>query len=155
MNFMAGRCSPLTAGLLIVCGCSSGPVDPLELAYVNGTVTFNGKALSQAQVLFIPEEPGKMSAHGVTDEAGQFQLGTRLPGDGAVIGRHRVAITARGPDKVLPPDQLATGLPGSNTAPGEPLIPPHYFSPGTSGLTAEVTGGRNAIDFALTGAKRP
>jgi hypothetical protein len=136
----------LPFAFLIGCGAKAeGP----ELATVSGTVTYQGKPLEGALVVFLPETPGAPSASGSTDESGTFELMTHIPGDGAVIGKHRVSITARGPDKTLPEGQSVSGLPGGNTEPGDPLIPQKYFSHNASGLTAEVKGGSNTLDFEL------
>ncbi|MBI3462238.1 MAG: carboxypeptidase regulatory-like domain-containing protein [Planctomycetes bacterium] len=133
--------------LLLVGGCGG---DSDGLAPVDGTIIYRGKPLPNARVVFMPETPGALPASGTTDDAGRYELMTSVPGDGARVGKHRVTVTARGPDKLLPANQLTTGLPGSNTAPGDPLIPPRYFMPNTSGLTAEVTAGGATVDFELT-----
>jgi hypothetical protein len=129
-----------------VAGCAS---DAEGLAPVQGTVTYRGKPLANALVVFMPQTPGVLPASGTTDSNGRYELMTTVPGDGAHLGKHRVTITARGPDKQLPANQLTTGLPGSNVAPGAPLIPERYFMPDTSGLTAEVTPGGITADFEI------
>ena len=129
-------------------GCGSKSEGP-QLASVSGTVKFEGQPLENSQVVFLPDAPGAPPASGATDKNGYYRLMTRTPGDGAVVGKHRVTVSARGPDKVLPEGQLATGLLG-NTEPGDPLIPEKYFLPDTSGLTREVKSGRNTIDIELT-----
>lgn len=149
---MISRVCRLAACALVLigaAGCGSKSTGP-ELAQVSGTVKFQGKPLENALVVFFPAEPGIPSATGTTDKNGVYRLMTRAPGDGAVLGKHRVTVAARGPDKVLPEGQSATGLPGGNTEPGDPLIPQKYFLPGTSGLDREVTIGKNTIDFDLT-----
>jgi hypothetical protein len=128
------------------CGSDDGPT----LARVQGTVKHDNKPLANALVVFLPETPGALSASGTTDNEGYYQLMTRSPGDGVLIGKHRVTVMARGPDQKLPEDQNPTGLPGGNFVPGDPLIPEKYFSPETSGLTAEVKSGKNTLDFELT-----
>lgn len=130
-------------------GCGSKPEGP-QLAAVSGTVKYEGKLLENAQVVFLPDAAGAPPASGTTDKNGRYQLMTRIPGDGAIVGKYRVTITARGPDKPLPAGQTTTGLPGSNTAPGDPLIPEKYFLPDTSGLAREVKSGSNTLDFELS-----
>jgi hypothetical protein len=82
-------------------GCGGGPA----VAPVSGTVTMDGKPLANAAVNFQPKasgrdvNPGPGSA-GMTDAQGNFTLqvvGTAQ--NGAVVGRHRVEISAyvRGP----------------------------------------------------------
>lgn len=135
----------LAPALAIGCGSKSkGP----ELASVSGTVKYRGKPLENALVVFLPDTPGIPSASGSTDTNGYYELMTHAPGDGAIVGKYRVTITARGPDKVLP-GESPTGLPGGNTEPGDPLIPQKYFVPDTSGLSGDVKSGKNTIDFDL------
>lgn len=139
-------CVLTVAAALSGCGSNS---KGLQLATVTGAVKYRGQPLENAQVVFIPEAPGVPPATGTTDKSGRYQLMTLTPGDGAVVGKCRVSVTARGPDKVLPEGQSGSGLPGGNTEPGDPLIPIKYFLPDTSGLTAEVTQGGKPVDFDL------
>jgi hypothetical protein len=134
----------LLAAVIVGCGGSDG------LAPVDGVVTYRDKPVPNATVVFMPDAPGTLPASGITDANGRYELMTTAPGDGAHVGKYRVTITARGPDKPLPANQLTTGLPGSNVAPGDPLIPVRYFVPENSGLTADVQSGGSSIDFALT-----
>jgi hypothetical protein len=133
--------------LLLVGGCGA---DPDALVPVEGTISYRGKPLPNAHVVFMPETAGMLPASGTTDDGGRYELMTSVPGDGARLGKYKVTVTARGPDKQLPANQLTTGLPGSNVAPGDPLIPPRYFMPLTSGLTAEVTADGGPLNFELT-----
>jgi len=128
---------------IAVAGC--GGKDGLPS--VRGTVTYNGKPLPNALVAFAPEAPGSFPASGLTDSNGRYELTTRVPGDGASLGKYRVAVTARGPEKERPPG--APGLTAGTTDPGDPLIPTKYFAFDTSGLTAEVKPGDNTADFDL------
>lgn len=128
-------------------GCGSKSEGP-ELATVSGTVKYKGQPLENAQVVFLPETAGAPSASGTTDKSGYYQLMTRIPGDGAILGKHRVTVTARGPSKPLPPGQSVSGMP-DDAEPGDPLIPEKYFLPDTSELTGEVKSGKNTIDFEL------
>jgi hypothetical protein len=73
------------------CGTSSGAFTGATVP-VKGTVTYKGKALTQGEVVFEPESGGR-EAHGTIQPDGSFELTTYGPGDGAVIGTHRVAVT--------------------------------------------------------------
>lgn len=139
----------LLACLLAAAGCSgSGPA----LARVSGTVSFEGKALAGATVCFVPDGSkgslGRM-AMGSTGADGRFSLQSFRPGDGAVIGFHRVSIAA------MEHEQEAA-LPSADEIPKPPpplksRIPSRYNDPITSGLTAEVKAGvANRFDFKLT-----
>ena len=136
-------------------GCGD---DGPEMAVVRGTVRYDGQPLAQARIVFSPDS-GDRVASATTNDEGEYKLGTFVPADGAIVGRYRVTITARGPRKTpagrLPPGLRAAdippgGLPGLPTVPGDPLIPAKYFDAGTSGLEAEVRSGTtNVFDFAL------
>jgi hypothetical protein len=77
-----------------VLGCSSK-----KLAPVSGRVTLNGKPLANATVSFQPIAEGKSpdagaGSTGKTDEDGRFTLKTSTGQEGAVVGKHRVRISA-------------------------------------------------------------
>jgi hypothetical protein len=132
----------LLATVAAGCGRKDGRVP------VRGTVTYRGQPLPNALVVFMPETPGVLPSSGLTDRNGRYQLMTTVPGDGAAVGKHRVTITARKPDKELKGG--ARSVTGSATEPGAPLIPTKYFMPDTSGLTAEVKPGGITADFKLS-----
>src|SRR5205807_651437 len=83
----------LVLALVQGCGGSDGPVQ------VRGTVRYRGQPLPNALVTFMPETPEALPASGLTDVEGHYQLGTRSVRDGVHVGKHRVTITARGPDR--------------------------------------------------------
>ena len=67
--------------ILIVAGCGdSGP----KMARVEGTVTYDGKPLSAATIIFTPESGARMGEGG-TDEQGHYYLGTYKIDDGAIV----------------------------------------------------------------------
>jgi hypothetical protein len=138
--------SPLHILLCVVAAACSGSKLPATAA-VSGTVTYKGKPLPNAEISFIPEGGGR-AASGRTDESGRFTLGTFSIDDGALIGKHRVSVSARGPDRPAKAGE-GSGMPGG-TVPGDPLIPMKYFSPVSSGLVQEVTSGTNRVELALT-----
>jgi hypothetical protein len=127
-------------------GCGNG--DLPARAPVTGVVTYRGQGLPNADVTFAPESGARM-ATGRTDTTGRFILGTFSIDDGAVIGRQRVSVIARGPDRPLRPDEVGSGMPGETT-PGDPLIPVKYFSPESSGLIYDVVAGKNNFELALS-----
>ena len=62
----------LTASLVLgICSCGSD----LNLAPVEGTVTFHGKPLANATVTFIPKGEGSLGV-GITNEEGSFSIST-------------------------------------------------------------------------------
>jgi len=123
-------------------GCGGGTA----IAPVSGVVTYKGKPVPSADVTFAPENGGR-AASGRTDDNGRFTLGTFEVSDGALIGKHKVAVIANGPPRPAKPGE-GSGMPG-DTMPGDPLIPTKFFSPDTSGLLHEVKPGRNTIDLQL------
>jgi hypothetical protein len=123
-------------------GCSGGGAD---MAPVSGTVTYRGKPLPDAQVNFTPVDGGPI-ASGRTDSSGRFRLSTSTPDDGARLGKHKISIVARGPDRPPRPGETGSGMPGESM-PGDPLIPEKYFDAQTSGLEREVVTGHN--DFPI------
>ena len=74
---------------------------------VKGKVTYKGKPLTQGEIMFQPVS-GTMFAHGTIKRDGSFQLTTFTPGDGAVVGTHRVSLShlnekARVPSEYMNP----------------------------------------------------
>jgi hypothetical protein len=128
----------------VLAGCSS---QSDGLAPVQGIVTYQGKPLENALVVFIPETPNLLPASDLTDGSGRYELMTKVPGDGASIGKHRVTVTARGPEKTSPGQEI--GLPEIKVEAGPLLIPARYSNPDSSGLTAEVKPEGAALDFEL------
>jgi hypothetical protein len=129
--------SVLVVALGAVAGCSHGG---RAVAPVSGVVTYAGKPVPTGTVVFMPLESGP-PAYGNIGPDGHFTLSTYSPGDGAVVGKHAVMITAL---EQLPPE-LANN---PNRLP-KMLIPLKYNDTRTSTLTAEVASGDNTIDFPL------
>ena len=140
----------LMPALLIASLTGCGKTGP-QLAPVSGTVTFNGKPLARARVVFYPSD-GRRTAIGMTDDKGQFSLGTYAIDDGALVGQHEVVVVARGPRRPAPFSKNMPKPPQgfAFTMPGPPLIPKKYFRPETSGITFEVLDQRsNSANFDL------
>lgn len=129
------------AALLV--GCQRGPT----VAPVSGVVTHQGAPLANAHVTFTPVE-GANPASGFTDARGRFTLQTFSNNDGALIGKHRVSIIARGPERPLRQGEIGSGMPGE-MAPGEPVIPVKFFAPESSGLEREVVPGKNEMTIDI------
>jgi hypothetical protein len=116
----------LAVPLFVSCGRS------FPMAEVSGRVTYKGRPLPEGTIMFVPQTG--FAAAGTIGPDGTYRLVSGKPGDGAVIGRHKVA--------VIPPYQ-----PQSRDYPKFPL---KYQDAETSGLVAEVKEGQNTLDFALT-----
>ncbi len=128
------RLLPVFPALLFLCvGCSSEPL----MIQVEGTVTYQGKPLTNGMINFEPIDPekGDWSASGLIGPDGRYRLRTRKPGDGIAPGSYRVAVRS---------DREPAGS-------GASAIPPEYESADRSPLTAEVTPtpANQTIDFAL------
>jgi hypothetical protein len=128
------------AGLALAAFTSGCSGNQFPTAVVRGTVSIAGKPLRTGTVMFVPN--GNVpSASGEIDSAGRYTLTTYSPGDGAVIGPHRVMIVAVEP--------VGRGLPEDPYNGLKQLTPPKYGNEKTSGLTAEVKAGTNEINFDL------
>ena len=133
---------------LAACGLASlspgcrGATDRVATAPVHGTVTLDGKPLPYGQVVFQPLS-GRI-AKGVIED-GKFTLGTYKAADGAVLGRHRISVTAR---KTLEGEE--SGAPGVPRFSSLSLIPKRYGDSAASGLEFEVTSGDNVFHIELS-----
>ena len=135
--------------LLIGGGCGGRPTGFPETAPVTGTVTLDGSPLEGATVSFLPAE-GRSSV-GTTDGAGRYRLVFTGAVSGAVLGPHHVSVSKQAPDPAFKPtkEQQEMLKEGDFLIPLVELIPSRYQGR-ASELTAEVTAGRNTLDFALT-----
>lgn len=131
--------------LVLVSGCSRSPYD---LAPVTGTVTVDGKP-ADVIVVFFPEDTQLRSANGATNANGRFTMGTLKGGDGAVVGKHRVAISTKTP----PPMRGGGSVLGADKKVNEKFVlpfPVKYCNPETSGIEVEVKKkGKNDFTFEL------
>jgi hypothetical protein len=132
---------------LALVGC--GPSLP-ETATVSGRVTFNGKPVPRGRVVFQPEKGRQASA--ALDADGRYTLTTFKDGDGALLGKHIVTITAsrvvREAQKAKSiEDEMRVGMGRGEVL--EWLLPPKYSRTESTPLKAEVIQGQNTIDFKL------
>jgi hypothetical protein len=126
--------------LLVALGCSSS--GELTTAPVSGKVTYNGKPVPNGTVMFVPDQGP--AATGEIAKDGSYRLTTYNDGDGAVLGNHKISITAL--------QDTSGALPEQRSGTPKALVPRKYLSHETSGLTAEVQSGDNVVDFSLTDA---
>jgi hypothetical protein len=134
---VAVRACLIVSLALIVAGCAKK--SRWETAPVSGKVTYRGKPLPTGTVMFVPGEGP--AATGEIGKDGTYKLTTNAD-DGAVIGTHKVTITAlQGMEGALP--EVRSGTPG-------PLVPAKYLNAETSGLIAEVKPKtNNEVNFEL------
>ena len=127
-----------------IAGCGGGQP---ERARVTGTVSLDGQPLETGAVIFTPES-GR-AATGEIGPDGSYALGTYGQRDGALPGRHQVAVIAR--------EEASSQERGPmRTAVGRSLIPEHYGNAATSGLAFDVKAGeKNVFDIELSSQSQP
>jgi hypothetical protein len=119
--------------VLVANGCGG------KTAAVEGQVKFKDgndvSVLGGYEIAFEHEE-SKTSATGQILADGTFTITTFAPGDGALPGKHRVAITQpTAPDPDKPPQKSK--------------VPEKYADFSSSGLAVEIKPGRNAVTLEL------
>lgn len=131
-------------GIATLWGCAKSASDKPKTAQAAGVVLKGGKPLAKVQVAFIPAN-GPM-AMGTTDDKGQFTLMTSTPGDGALIGEHKVSLgyVTEAPVSNSPEEIAAAAKVASP-------VPARYGNPDTSGITATVPpDGKTDFKFEIT-----
>jgi hypothetical protein len=116
--------------LCVGCGADKGP----KLASVTGTVTLDGLPVKGAVLEFVPQETGKSTAFGSTDESGFYEMQFGQSREGAFLGRTKVRIRSD--------DQVSVG--GTNYRSTE-VFPARYNE--RSELFVDVVDGDNEFDF--------
>jgi hypothetical protein len=138
---------PVALVLIALCvGC--GDSDRLPTAPVTGTVLYNGDPLPQGSLLFVPEGGGP-SAQGKIEPDGSFTMGTYTESDGAILGKHKViitAMTAAGGSGL--PEDAVDAVTGAVS-----MIPDRYGDLEKSGLTIQVKEENEPVTFKLTAAE--
>lgn len=147
----------VAAWLASVTGC--GRDARFKVAPVRGRVTYGGKGVPEATVIFFPsadvsEKMKKMRPFAYADSQGNFEMKTYVEGDGAPLGKYRVSIIAV---SSAPASRSKKDKPAGAMAPGSALavmIPPEvtkkYGNVETSGIEVTVHEGKNDLEpFAL------
>ena len=122
----------MSVGSLLLCGCDTEPAGPVRYES-GGIVTFNGKPVPKAQVVFFA--PG-VSRGAITGEDGRFEVKAGT-GNGLPAGEYEVSVRpAPGGDlEVINFDR--------------PDIPKKYWSKETSGLKESIVDGKNELKLEL------
>jgi len=110
---------------------------------VSGTVKAGGKPLEAGTVTFVSTDGQRPNATGAIQPGGTYTLQTVEPGDGAVVGDYKVAISD------VDSTALNTALPGAPVAAPKSAIPKKYQDANASTLTATVERGSNTKNFDL------
>ncbi len=146
--------------ILFSAGCSRNEkLNRLPVFEVRGVVTLEGKPVANADITFVNTEVNK-GAFAKTDEKGEYQLTTYTSFDGAVAGKHSVAIAHTPPAADMPksvssedPSYVPPSIGASAPIPtaAKSSVPAKYADPATSGLMAVVNeDNENVVNFELT-----
>lgn len=133
--------------ILFVFGCGGDggpkPIEVQKTVPVSGIVTYKGKPLANASVIFHALD-GKVAARGMSDGAGTFRLSTYSADDGAPVGTYKVTVAVSG-TKEIEPGVLAPEPSGGFKSP----IPNKFADPKQTDITKEVKaeGGTIKIDL--------
>jgi hypothetical protein len=116
----------VTAALLGLAGCGGSRLYP-----VHGKVIWENGAVARELEggLVVCESADGVSARGDSQKDGSFHQSTYKPGDGALPGKHRVAVVENKPGEPPPP----------------PIIDRAFFSVETSGLEINVEPKPNEV----------
>ncbi len=131
----------LLVGLAVAMAGCGGISDAPKVVPVKGVVTFKGQPIGKINVSFIPDGGKGQIAEGTSDASGAFQLQTREPGDGAMVGSYKVSF--KFVSDVIPD---MPGFAGGKQAEPSP-IPAKYADESKSGFTATVDGDASKNDF--------
>ena len=97
-------------GCLLASGCGDGK-DQVKTYSAQGKVTFQGKPMPGAQIVFHPidgeAKTKQLLPRGIVDEDGNYNLGTYVVGDGAPAGRYKITLIWPKPpsSEIMRPDQ--------------------------------------------------
>ncbi|CAN5412461.1 hypothetical protein BH11PLA2_BH11PLA2_41680 [soil metagenome] len=127
-------------------GCGKSNEEPW--GKVQGTVTFQGKPVENAILLFSNSTLG-IDMTTFTDKDGRFEIHTAKVG-GLPVGTYRISISP-----YTPSEQPTDTIVFDKKAPVKAFenIPMLYRNIATSGLTAEVTAGENDFQFEMKPTK--
>lgn len=145
-------------------GCGGGGSPHAKTVKASGKVLYKGQPVAGASVAFLGD--GKsVPALGRTDSQGRFELTTSEPGDGAVVGMHKVTVSKIvGPKAAAAPttgvasmESMAksaaerNGKENDEADTGMSLLPEKYSQAGTTTLQYEVKdSGTNDFTIELT-----
>jgi hypothetical protein len=130
MNRATGNvCILIGLTLAAFCGCNKQ-----TYVQVSGQVLIDGQPLAHGTIGFVPTK-GR-AARSNLDSNGRFTLMTYKPGDGVVLGTHRIEI--KGVEQI-----------GTNPVKFKWHAPEKYANFAESGLTEEITGPTDSIKIEL------
>jgi hypothetical protein len=149
---------PLIAvGIPLLVGCAN---DGRPETYpVTGTITWQGKPLAGATIVFVPGPDGGEGAAATSDADGKFAVSTYASGDGARPGQYRLRVMKYEGPKVDPnrksmtyEEEVAAPDNDPSLRPAPPpknLLPKKYESETSSGLVHTVSNGPSTLDITI------
>ena len=147
-RLVAARCAAAGAVLLVATGLSGCGAGRPATVPVSGSVTLDGQPVAAATVLFQPVSgvPGRA----ITAADGSFTLTSFTEGDGAVVGRHHVAVSKLSLSRVAIDDAGVSGPGIAGEAKETWHTPKRYATPAESGLEIEVEEGMGPVSLELS-----
>jgi len=122
-------------GLFVCAGCGAKRDSDLPPTIpVNGVVTYQGKPVPDASIMFYPSQ-GRKPATGKADASGKFQLSTFGSNDGVIAGEHKVTVNAF--------EKTSEGVSMKSA------IPVKYSNPSSTPLTLTVSESDDEIKLDL------
>lgn len=103
---------------------------------VHGKVTLPDGSPAVGVVVSFQEPTLSLGATGVTDASGEYELHSEVPGDGAPVGKYKVAVFQPGPEDSSQQDPPR-------------IFPKRYENRDTSTLSFEVKPGDNEFNIQL------
>jgi hypothetical protein len=138
MNFRTGYLLVALGPLLVAGGCNrSGLVE------ASGRLTYKGQPVPSTYVMFLPEEEGKRTSQGVTDDNGNFRLVNSRSATGVLLGRHTVVLKYH-----LTTDEELHKIPPKASKELKAIIA-KYGDPEKSPLHYEITHSGQVIEINL------
>jgi hypothetical protein len=168
-----------TAAWVVWAGC--GYDNGLKLARVSGRVTYKGEPVKNGTVFFLPDESqgtiGPSATASLRDD-GTYSASTDFPGDGVIIGSHKIGLTAlesASPASAAGPEPEKEA-PGSIQAKAKSaalpvgranqkqkadlftdsggrkyryVLPKKLGNPNESGISAKIDSGSNTLNFDI------
>ncbi len=103
-----------------------------------GVVTYGGKPLDDALIVFVPEENEGTAASAVTDSHGGFSMMAFPPEKGAVPGKYNVTVSKTIEPPTVEFNESSHDAPAPKASKPKSLIPSKYSQAKTSNLIAVV-----------------
>jgi hypothetical protein len=129
-------------GVVVLVGCSGGTdkskANRPQTALANGVVTYNGKPLDGALIVFVPEANEGTAAAAVSNNQGEFSAMAFSPEQGAVPGKYTVTVSKMLEPTAEQPDEASHDAPPAKIVKPKSLIPIKYSQPKTSTLIVVV-----------------